>query len=303
MKRVIVPVDGSEFALRILPDAQRLAGAGGEIILVRDVDRLRDPFVGDSLRQNEIREANAYLDTMVLDLHGKGIQVRALTLALDDVALSIDEAARVLNADFIACATHGHGPAGRLMRGGVAWKVLTHSPVPVLLRHAHEDSRPEDTQFLPPRRILVPLDGSPPAERALPLARELAKEWGAPMWLTTVIPIMAPDMRFGISDGEVRHLVAESQLYLDRLADTLPVETHTHVFAGTIVPELVQATRLWSITDVVMVTHGRTGFSRVVLGSVADALVQSLLLPIILVPAASLVSDAAPLPTKEVSAV
>jgi nucleotide-binding universal stress UspA family protein len=38
MRRVLVPLDGSDLAASILPDARRLAGSGGELVLVRDAD-------------------------------------------------------------------------------------------------------------------------------------------------------------------------------------------------------------------------------------------------------------------------
>jgi nucleotide-binding universal stress UspA family protein len=48
---------------------------------------------------------------------------------------------------------------------------------------------------------------------------------------------------------------------------------------------LIEAVDDWGITDVVMASHGRTGLARVILGSVADELIQRLHLPIIVIPA------------------
>lgn len=57
------------------------------------------------------------------------------------------------------------------------------------------------------------------------------------------------------------------------------------VLAGPVADRLATAVEQWSITDVVMTTHGRTGLPRVILGSVSDALVQRLTCPIVIVPA------------------
>ncbi len=57
------------------------------------------------------------------------------------------------------------------------------------------------------------------------------------------------------------------------------------VLAGPAVDRLVSAVDQWSITDVVVTSHGRTGLSRVILGSVADALIHRLHCPIVIVPA------------------
>lgn len=40
MRRIVVPLDGSRLSEAILPDARRLAGAGGDLILVYSVDRV-----------------------------------------------------------------------------------------------------------------------------------------------------------------------------------------------------------------------------------------------------------------------
>jgi nucleotide-binding universal stress UspA family protein len=80
--------------------------------------------------------------------------------------------------------------------------------------------------------------------------------------------------------------VAADQRYLERVAASLPVETHPCVLEGSPIADvLTDFVRSQGITDVVMTTHGRTGLSRVVLGSVADSLVHELTCPIILVPA------------------
>src|SRR5437764_251138 len=94
------------------------------------------------------------------------------------LALAVKGADVVAHTDFVACATHGRSPLGRLVHGGVAWHALAHSTVPVLLRRI--DEKPHYASiFAEPRKIMVPLDGSELAETALPLAAELAEEWDA----------------------------------------------------------------------------------------------------------------------------
>jgi nucleotide-binding universal stress UspA family protein len=103
-----------------------------------------------------------------------------------DPVHAIDVAARIYHADMVACATHGRGPLGRVLRGGVVWRALADSPVPVLVRHFEAPSGYKPI-FAPEPRILVPLDGSATAERALPLAQELMQEWNTSLWLVHVV--------------------------------------------------------------------------------------------------------------------
>src|SRR5438270_187822 len=102
MRRVLVPLDGTDFATRILPDAQRLAGPDGELLLVRDTgfDRY-DPVTGAYIRSASDDEAQAYLQKQAEILNASGTRARAQCLNLYDISRSIDLAAQVFHADFI----------------------------------------------------------------------------------------------------------------------------------------------------------------------------------------------------------
>ncbi len=290
MRRVLVPLDGSPLATKILPDAQRLAGSDGEIVLVHDVNHATyGPARREYGTRKPVEESQGYLEAQATRLREHGVNVQAQTVVLNDVPQSIDEAARIFKADMIACATHGRGPVGRLVRGGVAWKTLALSAVPVMLRHFEDDAPTDVGVPLAQRRILVPLDGSPLAETAIPLATELAREWNAPIFLLYVVPqVRASDNSYGymyVTPATHEAEKQEARQYLDRIAGQQAVQVHTRAVVGSVVDSLVEAVEDLSITDIVMASHGRTGLSRVIVGSVADALVNRLTRPIIIIPA------------------
>src|SRR5579872_4631568 len=177
MRRILVPLDGSGLAVSILPAARRLAGPDGTLILVRVVDRVaHDASAYHRMPGSGGEEAETYLTSQAELLRYQVGQVEIEVLEGHPVASAIDQASTRLRADMIACATHGRAFLGRLIRGSVAWEVLSDSAVPVLLQHAGDG--PASVQPAA-RRILVPLDGSPFAEAALPLAMDLVCEWGA----------------------------------------------------------------------------------------------------------------------------
>jgi nucleotide-binding universal stress UspA family protein len=290
MRRVVVPLDGTALATAILPDARRVAGPDGELILVNAVELF--PF-WDTARLRQQRKAvdasRDYLREVADRLRGDEVKVEVQTMVADNVAQAIDEAAMVFDADVIAVATHGLSPLGRLLRGSIAWLALAHSPVPVLIRHVLEG----DGEPLPPkrpeRRLMVPLDGSTLAEKVLPLAHDLATEWAASIWLVHVIS-KYPVSGFPRTEVDSEALTQEeahrsSQQYLDRMAAGLGGDVHTHVITGTPSDELAGAAAAWDITDIAISSHGRTGLSRVIVGSVTDALIHRTELPIIVVPA------------------
>lgn len=141
------------------------------------------------------------------------------------------------------------------------------------------------------RSILVPLDGSKFAERALALAIPLAEQHGATLVLLhahePILPLVigggAP-VRDTALDETHR---AESGAYLDKLAKRTAKLTTARVEAlfrdGQVVPTINAVVASHDVGLVVMSTHGRGGFQRFWLGSVADALVRHATVPVLLV--------------------
>jgi nucleotide-binding universal stress UspA family protein len=287
MKRVLVPLDGTDFSARILPDACRLAGADGVLILVHDTSLGRYSHLGGGASGvMGIEEAESYLREQAASLAAKGFRTEVHQTNLYDVSKAIDLAAQVYEVDYIACATHGHGPVGRLAHGSTAWRAVASSPVPVMLRHAESEDRRGVGNA---RRIMVPLDGSEFAARALPIAADLAREWNATLVLVRVIPTLPAYAGPFSATTEFGELVKEesegARNALLAVAETLnvPVEVQT-VSGSPIVDVLADAVDLWKITDIVLASHGHTGLTRVVVGSVADGLVHKVTCPVIVVP-------------------
>lgn len=146
------------------------------------------------------------------------------------------------------------------------------------------------------RRLLVPLDGSELAERALPHAQALAERFGASILLAEAVPPTAyvvPGDGLGTADAG---LVAEAwesardeaAAYLDRARQKLPskIGLETEVLEGAPVPGLLEYAERQGVDLIVMTTHGRGGLERLVFGSVAQQLLQQARVPLLLIRAA-----------------
>lgn len=289
MRRILVPLDGTDRATAILPDARRLAGPDGELLLVHDT-RAAPADLG----QYSESAAAKYLDGVAEALRAQGTSVKTHTLRLDNVAVAIDEAATTFKVDMIAVATHGRNPAERLFWGSIAWRVLAHSPVPVLLRHVERAENPEDDGEGRNRHILVPLDSSALAERALPLARELAAEWNASVSLAQVATSTVtgfPDDPQLDPSYPTPPVVRAARTYLEQFVPRFAGGAQAEVLTGPTAEALVDAVSNRGITDVVMTSHGRTGLARVIFGSVADSLIHQLRCPIMIIPPLALVAE------------
>jgi nucleotide-binding universal stress UspA family protein len=140
------------------------------------------------------------------------------------------------------------------------------------------------------RTVLVPLDGSPLAEEALPLALRIADKSGGSIRLALVheppaIPYDAPNARL-VTSAEKAVEQAERE-YLRKMETRLR-EGGTQVstvgpLLGEIGPVLAEQVLELGADLVVMATHGRGGVQRVWLGSVADYLIRHVDVPVLLV--------------------
>jgi nucleotide-binding universal stress UspA family protein len=137
--------------------------------------------------------------------------------------------------------------------------------------------------------ILVPLDGSPFAEQALPLAVSIATASRAKL---TIVRAWDPsNYRFSSEltppflDAEAHDRMVATE-YLDavggRLRTTSGVTVSAAVIAGRPVDAIHECATNVAADLVVMTTHGLTGWSRAWLGSVADAVVRTVAIPVLL---------------------
>ena len=135
------------------------------------------------------------------------------------------------------------------------------------------------------KRILVPLDGSPLAEDAIGLAAAIARPAGAEIDLVMVHePLFAGPSQDPTWTG--RQIVAEERYLRDiasELASGAGVTSNQSLLHGR-PDELIVTRALDQAVDlIVMTSHGRTGWSRAWMGSVADAVMRGSNVPVLMV--------------------
>lgn len=151
------------------------------------------------------------------------------------------------------------------------------------------------------KKILVPLDGSPLSELALPHAEALAERFGSELVLLRVYqPASWTHEIYGDAPdsvephpqdfpAEIRHKIEQ---YLAHLQDKLlpSVKDRTRIetqLAGVAPDAIVDFAEQEQVDLIVMSTHGRSGLSRWVYGSVAAKVLQAAPCPVFLVRAAA----------------
>lgn len=139
-------------------------------------------------------------------------------------------------------------------------------------------------------RLLIPLDGSELAEQALAQLEHVAPG-DAHITLVQVIqpplPVIAAEMAVPLPAVSSEELRQEAEAYLQTVAAPLRERgrnVHIAVVEGDAVAEtLVQYARDHGHDLILMSTHGRGGLSRLVFGSVAEAVVRHAPCPVLVV--------------------
>jgi nucleotide-binding universal stress UspA family protein len=269
--RLLVPLDGSALAETALPYAEALAAlTGGTLYLVR------------AAPPDEQAAALAYLQQVAQRLQAQGMSVEPRVLTGPAAEAIAYEALRC-QADLMVLATHGRTGIARWVLGSVADALLHQIATPCLL------VRPGQRRWEGrPRRVLVPLDGSELAERALEPATALAAPEGE-LLLYQVLPpaaATAADLEHDPTWSEIlEEIRAEVLRYLERVAERLRTagyRVRTATDYGEPAACIADCARREEADLIVLSSHGRSGLARWLLGSVADALVRRAPVPLLL---------------------
>ena len=281
-RRMLIPLDGSELAERALPYAKNLAKTkGSEVILftvsVASVGQLDRPM-------------KAYLELNAKELESQGIKA-SIAISYGNMSDEIIKFADKNKIDLIIISTHGQSGIKRWVLGSVALKVLHGTCTPVLLikSRAHKIS---EVAF---KKILIPIDGSPFSEASIPYVKELAKETGGEIILLRVSepPVLSADRSPAIKPSweEYRDILMteiqrQAEEYMEGIKANIEksgIKVSSQAILGKAAESILQVAKKENINLIAMTTHGRTGVSRWVYGSVASRIVEESLQPVMLI--------------------
>lgn len=140
------------------------------------------------------------------------------------------------------------------------------------------------------RNILVPLDGSSFAELAIPTAAALANAMGASLVLMHVRDVAPPDYRAGEAA-----LAAQRTIFLAKAVTDaerrFDVKAATCLLDGNAIDAICHYAAEIEDALIVMSSHGRTGWSRAWLGSVADGVMRHATTPVLMLSDGDVVHD------------
>jgi nucleotide-binding universal stress UspA family protein len=280
---ILVPLDGSELAETALPYAAALAEALRTHLVLVTAWEGADTELAAVLPAVSIdieRSAQEHFDTYLEGIRqrfGRADQTRTIVRsgdASDEILKAIDET----GARMLVVATHGRSGMSRWLYGSTSGRLLRSCHVPVLAVGPH--ARPRSTGSAALNHLMVPLDGSPLSEAALPVAQSLAKALGAKLslvravrWAVQAYPYSLPDAYIPQIDTEME---GGAKAYLRRHEEALKPSGDVDAFVvrGSVADGLIEVVEKQNVDLVVMTTHARSGLTRTALGSTADRMLQ-----------------------------
>ena len=278
-EHILVPLDGSALAEKVLPHAVTMAQTfDARLTLLRAVERRSDAeaqSVIDPLSWEIGKsEAEAYLDQIRARLADTDLQVDQM-LSEGAAAERIIGFARTNDVDLIVISSHGRSGLSEWNISSVVQKVILGGYTPALIVRAYRPG-PADLGDLSYRRVLVPLDGSQRAECVLPLAVALARSQDSMLLLARVVAEPEAPRRIAMTDEE-RILVdrltelnqRQARDYLERVASSLSVKVEPHVLEGNTPVALHKLVQERDVDLVVLNAHGYSGEAAWPYGSVA----------------------------------
>jgi nucleotide-binding universal stress UspA family protein/amino acid transporter len=285
IKRIAVLLDGSEYAAEALPWAKTIAK-------VSDIDiTLLSSVKNQTQSQQEqfeaiVAERESYLRSVVDNFQKDGysasfaIQPGFITQA---TAVVIEEN----EIDLVVTSTRGKSGTENWITGGVSRKLVHEIDKPVLLVTSSERKSGDLPQI---QRLLVALDGSIKSEQVLPYARILGKTLSCELILMSVPAV--PSVKNYRAPADVvetirTKAVVNMQKFLEAVARSLREEglVVRTIVAGSMPARTIVETALNEDADMIMITSkGRGGLDYIMVGSVAQRIVENTEIPVFIVP-------------------
>jgi nucleotide-binding universal stress UspA family protein len=263
IEEILVCLDGSPWAEKILSVAHGIAGATRARLAVLRVVSSTDELTGEETYLRSL--ARQYGAEMKFLVSGEPANAIIAELKRNPGALA-------------ALTTHGHTAWAEAILGGVAFKVMRNAGRPIIL------FRPPPKEQAIPKRITtlaLALDGSAFAERLIPYAADLAKSLAARLLL-----LQALGSQPAPTDPNDETIFLIESSYLQRKAAAIKqahnIEADWEVLHGEAADAICRYLKGMPETMLAITTHARRGLERAILGSAAGDCIRRAGVPILI---------------------
>lgn len=315
-QRILVPLDGSTRAEEVLPLAAEVARATSATLLLLHVvsspiypaTLATEPaFMPRNVVKADLLAARAYLERVITYEHLDDIQVDTVVLE-GSPALTILQFAQMQRVDLLMIKSHGQTGFLRWVLGSVAQQLVRYSQFPVLVvRDSDVPSSTNLTNLMHSPRLLVALDGTSQAEVVLfPAAQlcvALATTGSGAIHLTYAIHhIQEKSDAQKASEKINKEARVEAETYLKKVVHrfstgdlamfhlTVTTSVVAYTDPSEIGKRILEESKCigdvpgYTGCDIIaMATHGRHGLQRLLEGSITEHILNSTVLPLLIV--------------------
>ena len=284
-RNIMVPVDGSPFSREALLHGVRIAGqcrAKLHLVRVATMPVMLSPETpsldSDTWGNHRAREL-AGMYQIANECRGSSTVTVTTSLLEGPICDALEGYIARHRIDLVVMRSHARHGLARVWFGSVADKLIRNTGVPVLVVRPPSlaTGLKNGLRF---KRILVPLDGSPLAEKSLHAAIELARLDRAVITLLRVVPSsrdLPTETRSPRGPASDR-AVTQAESYLRSLHPALSEPALEFlpkvVIADDVATAILDTANSHEIDLIVIATHGRGAVARVAAGSVADRLLR-----------------------------
>ncbi len=298
IRRVLIPLDGSELAEQVVPHLLRFAAPDRtELLLMTAISS--SIF---SLLHDNIKSFTSEQMAMLKKNNGACGQVYAVMQQLNETGFSVTSqflsgvpaecilrVAEKTYVDLIAMSTHGRTGLGLALLGSVADEVVRNARPPLFLTPAKAVVKPD----LKTRIIILPLDGTPLAETAISVACQFAQNANAVIHMVRVVELSkdtkdeSTTKQASTNPNYVREqpIIQQATCYLERIQLRLQlagIVSQYQVAEGEPADSIIRTAHAENADLIVMSTHGRAGVERMVYGSVVKKVIRHAIWPLLL---------------------
>ncbi|UCH58482.1 MAG: universal stress protein, partial [Anaerolineales bacterium] len=285
IKNVAVLLDGSFYAAQALPLAKVISRATGAQMTLLSSVKDHTPALQEQFEATKATR-EAYLQEVVSELETQGYAVK-YTLRPGHIADATRGLIEENGIDLVITTTRGKSGAHHWLTGGVSAKLVRTIDIPILLVQALDEGNGAEPKI---ERIMAALDGSIYSENVLPYARAISKAFGSELILMSVPAVPGVESYRAAADvvETIRSKAVENmQKFLEAVARSLRedgLNVRTLVTGSMPARTIIEAAEQEEADMIMLTSRGRGGLALLMMGSVAQRVVQNTPGPIFMVP-------------------
>lgn len=275
IEKLLLSTDGSEFGEGAIREAIKLAKTCSSKLLAISVIETNPEYetIAPQLVEKAEKEARQQLEAVKERAKKEGVDCEIIERQGEDPFKYIVDEAEKNQAGMIITGRRGRKGLKRLMMGSETARIIGHAPCNVLVV-----PRAANIEF---NRIIVATDGSKYSDAAVHEAMSIAKRCGSTLIAISVIPSEASSPFDIVHTEMMKEDIAEKELKMaectirdfKEASEKEGVSVTGLIYSGKPFEAIINTAKEKKADLIVVGSHGRTGISKLLMGSVTERVI------------------------------